>query len=366
MKKQLMAMVGVTLLAGCAWGGEIKVTVAPEIAQSAYDIEYMYVSDLVKPRMHRPEAKRETINAENGKFTIKTAPGEMARYIIPVSDQEYILIYAEGDDQVDVNITDLNPAKYTMTGTPLVEGISYMESQTSKLMSDFQKLKDNGEVTEEAVKKAQSDYNKIYTDYAETHPDSPAVPYALMQMEGQDFTTTYNSLSEQAKKSPLMPMIESQKKYVERKLTAEKRMAELQSGTLDAPDFTFRDIEGKNVSLSDFKGKWVIIDFWGTWCPWCIKGFPELKEAYKEYSGKLEILGVACNDPYDKWVAGVKKYDLPWVNVYNPEEGGGQVLEDYAVEGFPTKVIVSPEGKVVNVTSGHVPEFFEKLKELIK
>ena len=53
------------------------------------------------------------------------------------------------------------------------------------------------------------------------------------------------------------------------------------------------------------------------------------------------------------------------MNVYNPEEGGGRVVSDYAVEGFPTKVIVSPEGKIRNITSGENPAFFDILSELI-
>ena len=64
--------------------------------------------------------------------------------------------------------------------------------------------------------------------------------------------------------------------------------------------------------------------------------------------------------------AAVKKYELPWVNVYNPDPKGGKVLEDYAVEGFPTKVIVNPEGRIVNITTGENPEFFEILDSLVK
>lgn len=133
-----------------------------------------------------------------------------------------------------------------------------------------------------------------------------------------------------------------------------------------APDFTFPDVNGKMVSLSDFRGKWVIIDFWGSWCPWCIKGFPALKEAYAKYEGKVEVIGVACLDPKDAWENALKKYDLPWVNLYNGAEKGGPVLQEYGIEGFPTKVIVDPEGKVRNVTAGDTPDFYVALDALVK
>ncbi len=57
-------------------------------------------------------------------------------------------------------------------------------------------------------------------------------------------------------------------------------LSETTTERVAAPEFTLEDINGKNFSLSDLKGKWVILDFWGSWCHWCMKGFPALKEAY--------------------------------------------------------------------------------------
>ena len=76
-----------------------------------------------------------------------------------------------------------------------------------------------------------------------------------------------------------------------------------------APDFTLKDIDGKSLSLSSLRGKYVIIDFWGTWCIWCVRGMPKMKEYYNKYSDKMEILGVDCNDPEKKWKDAVKELD---------------------------------------------------------
>lgn len=131
-----------------------------------------------------------------------------------------------------------------------------------------------------------------------------------------------------------------------------------------APQFTLNDINGKPLSLSDLKGKWVVLDFWGSWCPWCIKGFPALKEAYKEYNGKIEVLGIDCRDSEEVWKEAVKKYELPWLQVYLPE--GSDLLQKYEIQGFPTKFIIDPDGKVANVTIGEDPQFFNVLKSLVK
>lgn len=131
-----------------------------------------------------------------------------------------------------------------------------------------------------------------------------------------------------------------------------------------APDFKLEDINGNQLSLSDLRGKWVILDFWGSWCPWCIKGFPALKEAYKEYAGKVEVVGIDCGDTKDVWKDAVAKYELPWLQVYNPRES--DLTEKYGIQGFPTKFIIDPQGNIANCTVGEDPAFFDALKALVK
>lgn len=131
-----------------------------------------------------------------------------------------------------------------------------------------------------------------------------------------------------------------------------------------APEFTLNDLSGKPLSLSSLRGKYVILDFWGSWCVWCIKGIPQMKEYYQKYAGKFEILGIDCNDTEEKWKAAVKKYELPWLHVYNTRDS--KVLEQYEIQGFPTKIIVGPDGKVVKTIIGEDPAFYTFLDELFK
>ena len=131
---------------------------------------------------------------------------------------------------------------------------------------------------------------------------------------------------------------------------------------IEAPDFTLNDINGKPLTLSSLRGKHVILDFWGSWCGWCIKGIPQMKEYYQKYAGKFEILGIDCNDPEEKWKAAVEKYELPWLHVYNPRNS--DLLEQYEIEGFPTKIIVGPDGKIVKTIIGENPAFYTLLDQL--
>ena len=116
--------------------------------------------------------------------------------------------------------------------------------------------------------------------------------------------------------------------------------------------------------MSSLKGKYVVLDFWGSWCGWCIKGFPKMKEYYQKYKGKFEILGVDCNDTPEKWKAAVKKHELPWLHVYNPKDS--KVLAEYGVQGFPTKILIGPDGKIVKTVVGEDPSFYKFIDEIFK
>lgn len=154
--------------------------------------------------------------------------------------------------------------------------------------------------------------------------------------------------------------------------TKEKREAafkaaeeKLQPGMM-APDFTLNDLDGKPLSLSQLRGKYVVVDFWGSWCIWCVRGIPKMKEYYAKYSDKLEILGVDCREKEEAWRKGVEEHQLPWKHVYNPSGTDKDITGIYAVRGYPCKAIIDPEGKIARIILGEDPEFYTYLDELLK
>ena len=130
-----------------------------------------------------------------------------------------------------------------------------------------------------------------------------------------------------------------------------------------APMFTLKDNNGKDLSLSDLKGKHVVIDFWGTWCPWCVKGIPEMKTSYEKYSDKLEILSVDCGDKEGDWKDAVKELEMTWKNVFDAKN---EVAEQYEIQGFPTKIVLDPEGNILKVFVGESEEFYQYLDNILK
>ena len=111
-----------------------------------------------------------------------------------------------------------------------------------------------------------------------------------------------------------------------------------------------KDLAGKAVTLADYKGKVLLIDFWATWCGPCRAEMPHVIAAYKKFHDKgFEVLGVSLDRPNDvqKLKDYIKDKDMPWRQVHYM--GENEVATAYGVEGIPHTVLVDREGKVVRV-----------------
>lgn len=321
------------------------------------------IEAMAKSRAERRAATMtDTLKVSEGKI-ILASPTEPSRCTITLADQANVDFFAAPYEDIVIDVRSIEPLDYTMKGTELVEGMQLMSDRTRPIEQKLESLRSQENVDQAESQALIKAYYDVFADYIAANPNSSATPYAALNLEDEALIAAVDSLTEQARKSIIMPYVAARYDYTVKQQEIVKRQAEMQSGNVDAPAFTLKNLDGKDVSLTDFKGKWVILDFWGTWCPWCIKGFPALKDAYSKYAGKLEIVGVDCGDTEDAWRKGVKKYSLPWVQVYNPQDSG--VAEKYLVTGFPTKVIVNPQGKIANITVGEDPDFFNVLARLI-
>ncbi len=115
-------------------------------------------------------------------------------------------------------------------------------------------------------------------------------------------------------------------------------------------DFTQYDPEGKAVSLSSLKGKYVLVDFWASWCGPCRAENPHVLAAYNKYKNRnFEILGVSLDEPNKKaeWLKAVKDDGLTWPQVSDLKEGGNTAAKLYGVQAIPFNFIMDPNGKIV-------------------
>ena len=122
----------------------------------------------------------------------------------------------------------------------------------------------------------------------------------------------------------------------------------LKPGT-NAPDINLQTIDGKQFSLKSLRGKYVVLDFWASWCPDCRKDSPYIMSLYEKFAPKgVEFVGVSFDTKAEAWKNGVEKLGIKYTQVSDMKHmRESAVAQTYCVKWIPTVYVVDPEGKVV-------------------
>lgn len=185
---------------------------------------------------------------------------------------------------------------------------------------------------------------KVLRKFAAEHPESPVALYALIESAGFPL--------DPVKTEPLfLKLAPGLKNYPSaRELKAKIDIAKLTAIDQIAPDFTQNDTLGNPITLSSLRGKYLLIDFWASWCGPCRYENPNLVAAYEAYKDKgFDILGVSLDQPGERaaWLKAIKDDKLNWHQVSDLQFWKNSVAVQYGINAIPQNLLLDPQGKII-------------------
>lgn len=250
----------------------------------------------------------------------------------------------------------------TLQLAPINEDAKILNAQRLSASREQQGTAEFQRSIQAKVKGLQDRQMGIFKSFITSHPDSYLSLIVISQIgkQGVDpaqIESLFNGLSPSLKSLEIANVLK--KSIDEAKITG--------VGSL-APDFTQTDVNGKPVTLSSLRGKYVLIDFWASWCGPCREENPNVVRAYQKYKAKnFTILGVSLDRPNDKdaWLSAIKKDGLEWTQVSDLKFWSNAAAQLYFIQSIPANFLLDPNGKII-AKNLRGTDLDDKLAELLK
>lgn len=364
MKNWMLAILSVALLVACQ-PKEYQITGTLEGATG----ENVVLKNI---RKGRPEVM-DSAKLVDGAFTFKgsvEAP-ELALLFIDGQQQPVVFFIDNANITINAKVDDIQNAE--ITGSELTDklktfneempGVERMkELQQEYYKAQMAKDKETMQVLGEEANSIMEEQKAYFENFVDNNTTNAMGAYMAMNMarslsleELKELIAKFEaSLSDHVYVAEMNELVADMEKM-------EARLAATKEGAV-APDFTLTSKDGKEVSLSSFRGKYVLVDFWASWCGPCRGENPNVVKAYKKYNSKgFEVLSVSVDNNQEKWLEAIEADGLTWTQVRDTDKEVGKL---YAIQNIPTTLLLDKEGVII-AKNLRGEELENKLAELL-
>ncbi|HET9825167.1 MAG TPA: TlpA disulfide reductase family protein [Chitinophagaceae bacterium] len=383
MRKIFFSALVSTILLACKHEGKKEFIVDGKIRNAGAQMVYL---------QETPLATGERIIEDSsgiggdGSFRLKGKAGEESLFSLLVKNEPYPFAFVINDaEEITVNVDLKNPNGYVIHGSTASESLRDFSLKTS---AKWFELSNIGRAMDSLKKSGAPDsilltennkgmyqvgeLRNFVASYVKNSNDPITSVWALgtysQVFPSDEYQALLNGI---VKKFPNHKGIAAIKEMSDRQLALAKQKDKEEPTEPEwigkpAPELSLPDINGRKINLSSFKGKYVLVDFWASWCLPCRRENPNVVQAYNKYKSKnFTILGVSLDKEKEDWMDAIQHDKLTWTQVSDLQEWNSLAVSTFNFNGIPFNVLIDPAGRIIG-QSLRGPDLEQKLADVLK